>query len=336
LFTLVGIAGEEDVDAPDLADERPSPKDNGSNAGKLKTKDAPLGGFCANRRRWSPPKQVLEPKRSAALRDQFVAELVRLTSPEEATDWAQRALGAKNTLRGADAAAVEAPFASRMAELASLGSVDAPLSSSPAASLDPAAPAETAEPPGRIALLAALRASVELGNGSGAAGNNEVSGEVRRRSDKPRSHRRAPTALAVPIGVDVQPVATAAPVDERGKDVIPWHIDKSVLALSEPRRYRDRDHLEFVASQPCLVCGRKPSDPHHLRFMQPRALGRRVSDEFTVPLCRTHHRALHRRGDEVAWWQSANLDPATVAQRFWQHTRLGQALASSEKPNLAV
>jgi hypothetical protein len=143
LFALVGIAGEEDLDAPDLAgrpatNERPSPKDNGSNAGKPKGKDAPLGSFCANRRRWSPPKQVLEPERSAALRDQFVSELVRLRSPEEVTDWAQRALGAKNTLRGADAAA--AAFASRMAELASLGSAHAPLPSSPAASPDPRRP----------------------------------------------------------------------------------------------------------------------------------------------------------------------------------------------------
>ena len=92
--------------------------------------------------------------------------------------------------------------------------------------------------------------------------------------------------------------------------------------MSEPRRYRDRAHLEFVASQPCLVCGRQPCDAHHLRFMQPRALGRRVSDEFAVPLCRTHHRALHRSGDEQAWWKSADMDPVMIAQRLWQHTRL--------------
>ena len=40
------------------------------------------------------------------------------------------------------------------------------------------------------------------------------------------------------------------------------------------------------------------SDPHHLRFAQPRALGLKVSDEFTVPLCRGHHRELHRAGNE--------------------------------------
>ena len=103
------------------------------------------------------------------------------------------------------------------------------------------------------------------------------------------------------------------------------HVDKTALPLSEPRRYRDRAHLEFVASQPCLLCGRQPCDAHHLQFMQPRALGRRVSDEFAVPLCRTHHRALHRHGDEAAWWKAANIDAVTMAHRLWQHTRLNGA-----------
>jgi hypothetical protein len=82
----------------------------------------------------------------------------------------------------------------------------------------------------------------------------------------------------------------------------PARIDKSHLAIAEPRRLRDKAHLKFVASQPCLVCGRQPSDPHHLRFAQPRAIGMKVSDEFTVPLCRGHHRQLHQAGNEVAWW----------------------------------
>jgi hypothetical protein len=74
-------------------------------------------------------------------------------------------------------------------------------------------------------------------------------------------------------------------------------IDKSVLAFPEPRRIRDRDHVRFIAKQPCLVCGRQPSDPHHVRFAQRPTLGRKVADEFTVPLCRGHHRELHRCGD---------------------------------------
>src|SRR5450755_3888293 len=115
LFTLVGIAGEEDLDAPDLGGqpgtgERPSPKGNGSSMGHFNGKDVALGAFSANRKRWSPPKQSLEPEKSTALRDQLVQELVGLSSAEEATDWAQRAHGAKNTLLGADAGIVEAAF----------------------------------------------------------------------------------------------------------------------------------------------------------------------------------------------------------------------------------
>jgi hypothetical protein len=80
--------------------------------------------------------------------------------------------------------------------------------------------------------------------------------------------------------------------------------------------------LQFVSAQPCLICGKRPSDAHHLRFAQPRALGRRVSDEYVVPLCRSHHRALHRHGDEAAWWETNRVDPITVAGELWQRTRL--------------
>jgi hypothetical protein len=70
-----------------------------------------------------------------------------------------------------------------------------------------------------------------------------------------------------------------------------------------------------------LLCGRKPSDAHHIRFVQPRALGRKASDEFTVPLCRSHHRSVHRAGDEQAWWQTAGVDPLKIARKLWKHTR---------------
>jgi ERF superfamily protein len=52
-------------------------------------------------------------------------------------------------------------------------------------------------------------------------------------------------------------------------------VDKSVLAFPEPRRIRDRDHVRHVIKQPCLVCGRRPSDPHHLRFAKLVPLGAR-------------------------------------------------------------
>src|SRR5262249_3461694 len=104
----------------------------------------------------------------------------------------------------------------------------------------------------------------------------------------------------------------------------PGKIDKSVLALAEPKRRRDKSHLRFVASQPCVVCGRHPSDPHHLRFAQLRALGVKVSDEFTVPLCRGQHRQLHQSGDEIAGWQGFKIEALQVARRLWEETHPGE------------
>jgi hypothetical protein len=117
-------------------------------------------------------------------------------------------------------------------------------------------------------------------------------------------------------------------------------IDKSILTVASPRRHRNREHLRYVAQQACLVCGRKPSDPHHLGFTQPRALGRKVSDEFAVPLCRGHHRALHRSRDERAWWRQAGIDPIKVARRLWRETRgMGQQQperTASPRPHAAA
>jgi Rad52/22 family double-strand break repair protein len=98
----------------------------------------------------------------------------------------------------------------------------------------------------------------------------------------------------------------------------PERIDKSVLALGEAKRVRDKEHLKFVARQACLVCGRQPADAHHLRFAQPRALGMKVSDEFTVPLCRTHHRNLHQAGNELAWWEKVRIEPLPIARKLWE------------------
>ena len=120
-------------------------------------------------------------------------------------------------------------------------------------------------------------------------------------------------------------LAPAAPHSISGK------IDKSQLAIAEPRRLRDKAHLKFVASQPCLVCGRQPSDPHHLRFAQPRAIGLKVSDEFTVPLCRGHHRQLHQAGDERAWWDGRRVNALEIARGLWEKTH---AAATDQTPPL--
>ena len=94
------------------------------------------------------------------------------------------------------------------------------------------------------------------------------------------------------------------------------------LLIPKDKRIRDKAHLAFVASQPCLVCGRRPAQAHHIRFAQQRALGLKVSDEFTVPLCNGHHDSLHQTGDERAWWaRHGILDPLKIADRLWAASR---------------
>ena len=103
-------------------------------------------------------------------------------------------------------------------------------------------------------------------------------------------------------------------------------MDKSQLPIAEPKRLRNKAHLKFVAAQPCLVCGRQPCDPHHLRFAQPRAIGLKVSDEFTVPLCRGHHRQLHQAGNEEHWWAERKINALAIAKDLWTQTRLKSAM----------
>jgi hypothetical protein len=261
LFTLVGIAGEDDLDAPDLcnapsptaaSDER-SPKPG---SGQF---EGPLRRSGNGQRRHSIQGErpsTLEPERSAALRQTLLAGLGNVTSADGAAMWAREALPNKNRLLTSDAKIVEDAFEQKVAEFASSESVEA---------------------------LAADAAEGTAGHFTGAdeALPNENGG------------------LAKPDG-----------------------IDKSMLAIATPRRYRNREHLRYVAQQACLICGRKQSDPHHLRHVQPRALGRKVSDEFAVPLCRSHHRAVHRAGDEKGFWESVGIDPVKVARQLWRRTRL--------------
>jgi hypothetical protein len=105
-------------------------------------------------------------------------------------------------------------------------------------------------------------------------------------------------------------------------------IDKSLLAIPETRRQRDKIHLRFVGKQPCLICARQPCDAHHLRFAQPRGLGLKVSDEFTVPLCRGHHRELHRAGNEARWWAATGFDAISIARKLWTKTHPVRASVS--------
>jgi len=248
LFTLVGITGEDDLDAPDLTtptaptSKADKPAERHLNGGRTHSTQQFLGERHAkavlNRR-----KPTLEPQASAALRDRLMAELNDLNSAEDAANWAHRVLGTKNTLTAADAERVEQAFQARLANIVTEAAADQPMPQ-------------------------------EAGSRLSCA-------------DCGRKRRRATT------------------------------INKSVLSLPAPRRLRDRDHVRLVAKQPCLICGRRPVDAHHLRFAQSRALGRKVSDEFTVPLCRGHHREVHRCGDEAAWWKKAGIDPTVPARVLW-------------------
>jgi hypothetical protein len=274
LFTLVGIAGEDDLDAPDLCDGPLSPsvvdrsfkpKDGEPRMLPRTPGNGHSGGIKGER------AVALDPEQSAALREKLLIEVGNITSVDLAAAWAREALTAKNSLTATDAKLVEDAFERRLSELPSS---DAAASSND----DPSVP------------------QIE-----------------------------APQVLATTESTD--------PGQAKG-------IDKSILTVAAPRRYRNREHLRYVAQQACLVCGRKPSDSHHLGFTQPRALGRKVSDEFAVPLCRGHHRAVHRSRDERAWWRQADIDPIKVARRLWRETRgMGQQQserAASPRPHAAA
>lgn len=123
-----------------------------------------------------------------------------------------------------------------------------------------------------------------------------------------------PGSLPGPDWPKIAPLDEAARLDQARRE----RIDKSALTLGEPRRIRDLGHLAFVGSKPCLVCGKNRAHAHHLKFAQPTALGRKVSDEFTVPLCTLHHRELHQHGDERVWWAARGIDALQVAEELWR------------------
>jgi hypothetical protein len=251
LFTLVGIAGEDDLDALDLTTAGPQNTDTNGPRSDNRAQ-ANVQGFvnpprAAAGKRAPSTNTILAPDRSAVLRERLIKEIQDLNSGEAATSWARQALVAKNQLAATDAQAVENAFL------------------------------------GKVTHLEGLKPS--------AAESTSVLAEL----DNVRSPASAPTVQST-------------------------RIDKSLLTLPEPRRLRDKVHVKWVSKRPCLICGRQPSDPHHLRFTQRPAFGRKVSDEFTVPLCRTHHREVHRSSDEIAWWKQSGIDGLEAAHKLWRET----------------
>ncbi|MBR1155295.1 DUF968 domain-containing protein [Bradyrhizobium sp. JYMT SZCCT0428] len=97
--------------------------------------------------------------------------------------------------------------------------------------------------------------------------------------------------------------------------------DATCKAVDQQHRRRPR---QSAGGNPepreVAVSGREPYDPHHLLFAQPRGLGQKVSDEFTIPRCRAHHRELHRASKQRDWWATAGLEPVGLPRQLWLET----------------
>ena len=261
LFALVGIAGEDDLDAPDVVTEPPAA-----------TEPQPAPGT-----KGKPPKTVLNrppilpPERSAEILDRLLDELALQEGGDGLLAWAKVTLPLKNTLLEADARVLEAAYQKKFEEAAL-----------PAIYLADPRP------------VSAVEGALSKGHPS------ETSG--------------------------VHSLISASPGNETG-----------LASPKEPPRRRSKDHLAFIRSQCCLVCQKTPADAHHLKFAQPRTLGRKVSDEFTVPLCRSHHQSLHRHGNEKAWWTNLQISPLPIAKEVWDASPIhltngANAAASASRP----
>lgn len=121
-----------------------------------------------------------------------------------------------------------------------------------------------------------------------------------------------------------QKPATASPGAGAQNLSAPGQAREATSAYSMPKekRLRDKAHLDYVRTKPCAICGRTPVHAHHLRFAQRRAMGMKVSDEYTVPLCSIHHDELHRTADEQAWWaRHGIIEPLKIAAKLWMQSR---------------
>jgi hypothetical protein len=293
LFSMVGIAGDDDLDAPDIANDQPQ-RDKPTEVGLAPSSGLEPAPTCPSPFRTANPatppvRAKLGAEESATVRVQLIHEIQTL--PED--DLQPRAIAilkAKNRLSAEDAKLVEEAFAARMALQG--------------ASSDALATDEPASAPIEPSLLQAPLASTDT---------------VKRPKGRPRKVQVTEPSMIASASAKADSLPPAS-VDLQ-TDTNSAKIEKSELTLSEPRRHRDKAHLKFVASQPCLICGRSPADAHHLRFTQLRAMGRKVSDEFTVPLCRTHHRDNHSFGDEVTWWERRAIDPLATSRMLWVSTR---------------
>jgi hypothetical protein len=279
LFTLVGIAGEDDLDAPDLAEGGKADAVNKAGVANMEgVAVSPQPREAIGERRLAaapratekvarPPRTIAGPEQSAALREKLLADLGQLQSGDQAADWVHKNLAAKNTLITSDADAVEVGFREKLATIEGASAARQERLHS--------APAEVPEPPVGEPFLTTIEGAVA-----------------------------------------VAPLVTSDNASARRRRVAAKTI-----------RLRDKQHCKFVTTLPCVVCGRTPTEAHHIRFAPPRALGRKVSDEYTVPVCRLHHRDLHSYGDEASWWAGVGIDPLPIALDLWRRSRWSYSLA---------
>lgn len=294
LFTLVGIAGEDDLDASDLQNPEATRKIESVadyQSGNSQHAGASTARPALSKTQAADAKDTLDVDASCSTRLQIQSSIDALITIEDLQACAIGILKAKNRLITSDAKLIEQAFSDKMAAL------------------------QDQVPAYAYPSISDSKPSDDTQSTSPHTSTSVGSPKMKR---KESGKRKGGGERVAPIPELVEPISTAPFVNAAEKP----KIDKSELALSEPRRFRDKAHLRFVASQPCLICERSPSDAHHLRFAQPRAMGRKTSDEFTVPLCRAHHRENHRTGREELWWQGKGIEPLTVATELWRVSRV--------------
>ncbi|MCP1970835.1 ERF family protein [Bradyrhizobium elkanii] len=253
LFALVGIAGEDDLDAPDAV----------AGSAALATQ-APPGARAKPANGRLNRAAVLGPPQSAELRERLLSQLAGLTPGDDLLVWAKASLPLKNTLLESDAKLVEGAYLAKLQE-----------------------------------------------------------------ADRAVTIEQNPVFRDPGLSAETRPEA-AARIEDAPRALEPAVPDTGLTYPKEPPRKRNKAHLLFVRDQPCLVCRQSPCDAHHVKFAQPRALGRKVSDEYTVPLCRAHHQDLHRHGNERAWWANLKIEPLPAARDLWSASPVHSPLEAAD------
>ena len=187
-------------------------------------------------------------------------------------------------------------------------------------------PAVSGPAEGRTSSDAHLPSDLGGDNGSDARFDRAEAAPIRARSSTGTSHYSEDPSTEGPnhtarASAQAGRVSGTQTNTVRARDLLPTLNQGSGLLLPKQRRLRVPAHLAYVRGEPCLICGRQPCDAHHLRFTQPRAMAKKVSDEFTVPLCRRHHDLLHRDPDEAEWWAAHGVDPIEAAEQLWRESQ---------------